>query len=808
MQLPSTKSIGLRVGAALLVGAFSFVSPSAAAGPPEPAGPHPRLFLDAKTLASIKALASKEGSAVARAIKECERVGSNLKAEARNVYMGFEWSAHASSCAIAYHATGKTAYATTALHFFSALLDDWETVGDGKGGDTAARHDSGYAIRAFGVYGAIVYDLLHDAPGMTPALLAKARQRFKAWLEWYEKSGYHPHKVGANYQAGYLFAATMIAIAQGGEAGADGTKLWRQVADQMWDKEMRAGASRGGVLEGGDWGEGWQYGPLSVASYSLAARAMIQHGMQLPEFERWTEEIVQRHVHALSPSEKMTFALGDTEADTAGIRPTRWTLAGVLAGPISDAAAGWARAEIDRLQLPSDSKSFLLFDVLADAKGAEPTPFPRTATPTFHLARGTNTLYARSSWSSSAAWMAMQCTSSKFDHLPPKAGNLVLTRGSDDLLVDPSPYGTLGTLTSNAPTVEDGQLPAEYKPSQGWWGEKTDFTWARQTESAIVAARCDYADQYKFQEKPSDVPLAIRDVVMIPTGGGNAIVVVADRARTGAPARALHLRFRTPAALTLEGKTARGVVGASSLTIAPMLETSGAPLVRTMGKGDCFGKDYTRGNCAAARFPVNDYLLTVAGEEATAIHVLDIAGTKDALTTARTTTAPDHRVISFDRGKRHASLVLATREQPALTYRAPPGHHVVLDAPGTKSGHATVTAARDGTSCVVTVKSAASGGMDARPLVLALSETCAVAEDPTQTHPAPVSLDGVTFPVADAEAPPPAPAPPPPAIAPARYSRGGCGCEAPRGAPASGAGLALAGFALAVSVRRARRSRR
>jgi len=36
----------------------------------------------------------------------------------------------------------------------------------------------------------------------------------------------------------------------------------------------------------------------------------------------------------------------------------------------------------------------------------------------------------------------------------------MLSRGGADLIVDPSPYGSLSTLTGNAPTVLSRQLPA------------------------------------------------------------------------------------------------------------------------------------------------------------------------------------------------------------------------------------------------------------------------------------------------------------------------------------------------------------
>jgi MYXO-CTERM domain-containing protein len=801
-----------RLGAAaLFAAACATVTTPAEAAPPEPSGAHPRLWQDAATRAAMKAVPKNGGTGVARAIRECDRVGSDLKVDSKNGYMGFEWGAHASNCAIAYQATGQASHAATGLHFFSALLDDWEYVGDGKGGDTAVRHDSGYAIRAVGVHAAITYDFLHDAPGMTPALLSKARRRFKAWTDWYYASGYRSKSPATNYHAGYLAAVTLIAIAQGGEAGADGAALWRHVTEQVWGKEMKAAAIPGGLLDGGDWGEGWQYGPLAVVSYAAAARAMIVAGMPLPDFERWAEQLVLRHVHALSPSEKGTFAGGDTQDGTPSIAPNPWTLVGAIAGPSPDPAAGWARAELDRLHLVTKDQSFLIFDVLAETRNVGATPFPRDATPTFFLSRGNGTLYARSTWSPQATWMAMQCTRTiEVDHLPPNAGNFVLTRGADELVVDPSPYGSLSSLTSNAPTVESAQLPGPYLPSQGYWSEKTGYAWARQTESAIVTARCDYADHYRFQERPSDVPMAMRDVVLVPSENGNASAVVVDRARTGSAARALHLRFRSTASLALEPAGARGITGRSSLAIAPVFTSSGAPVVRRGTVGDCFGKDTTRGNCAAARFAVQDYVLDVNGGDALAIHVLDLADASETLSVPRATRASDHRVVSFERGRRRASVVIAEPgERSTLTYRAAPGHHVVLDAPGARTGRATVTATRDGALCAVTVSATPSGGMDARPLALTVSESCSVTEDATQTRPVSATLDGVVR----ANGPLPRPSLfPPPAPEPqgggaiTRGARGGCRCDVARGgASSAAAGLVVVGLGLLVSRRRRRR---
>ena len=58
-----------------------------------------------------------------------------------------------------------------------AVLDDYQDVGDGLGGDTVVTHDTGYAMRTFAPYSALAYDWLHDAPGVTESLRARSRSR-------------------------------------------------------------------------------------------------------------------------------------------------------------------------------------------------------------------------------------------------------------------------------------------------------------------------------------------------------------------------------------------------------------------------------------------------------------------------------------------------------------------------------------------------------------------------------------------------------------------------------------------------------
>jgi hypothetical protein len=157
-----------------------------AAAPPEPSGPHPRILLDGKLRAAWKAALDEGRGPLVGAVALCE---DDPHAHDRALYMGAEWGKMLQACLVAWAATDKPAYAAAALRYFTALIDDLETIGDGKGGDAAASRDDGYPIRNLGPYTAIAYDWLHDAPGMTPQLRARARQRWAAWLAWFKDKG-------------------------------------------------------------------------------------------------------------------------------------------------------------------------------------------------------------------------------------------------------------------------------------------------------------------------------------------------------------------------------------------------------------------------------------------------------------------------------------------------------------------------------------------------------------------------------------------------------------------------------------------
>lgn len=707
--------------------------PALALAQAEPSDPHPRLFHEPHVIKAWKDLAGRSGTTVSGAVRRCEEIGGAPSRFRRDIYMGFDWAQHLQACLVAWKATDDVRHAKLAQTYFTALIDDLKEVGDGQGGDRAVQRDSGYAIRAHGPYTAIAYDWLSGAGLLDEATKERARQRFKAWTDWYLAKGYRARHPGNNYHAGYFLTAALVAIAQGGEAGPEGARFWRQVVDQAFGREMLP-AARDGLLVGGDWGEGWQYAPLSVASYSLAARAVAKYGVDVKPLDAWLDDVALRHLHAQAPAGGETFVGGDTQATGPYIPPRLETLAAVIAGRASPASKAWMQAEIDRLKLTTTASGFVLFPALAEAERVAPVPYNQEARPTEFLARGTSVLYARSAWTPAATWFVAQCSKTiDVDHMPAAAGNFVLSRGADHAIVDPSPYGSLSSLTSNAPAIDTANLPPNYLPSQGYWSRATGFAWGVRLAGGELLARCDYSDQFRFREVASDVVPAQRDFVWLPhaaaAGDESAVLLVLDRARARAPGSQMHVRVRTLASLASSGPAAyEGTVGGTKLGVR-LLDAPGAtPELRAVPAGTCFDKarNYTRGNCDAARFAVNELRLRQPAAQARVAQLVTV-GPKAAHDVKAELPAGLKGGLAWavEAGERRW-LVAVAPMSGTLRYGATggPGLHVVLPNENGIAGRA--VARREGAGCEVTVGPGPGSPKAGGPLLFELDGACAV----------------------------------------------------------------------------------
>jgi hypothetical protein len=776
------------------------LSTAAAAAPSPPRDAHPRLFLREDVVGALEAQLPDAKSGAARAVRLCDRLAANPD-EYRG-YSNWNWPVAASSCGLAYQLTRKAEHAAAGLKFLRAILDDRDTVGDGAGGDAIVRSDSGYFIRVYAPYAAFAYDWLHDAPGMDAGLRAHARARFKAWIDWYAQMGYLPDEPGANYHAGYVFAKTLIAVAAAGEDGATFDAYWTDVVDEIYGRQIvGTSLAPGGNLQGGDWPEGWQYGPLSVLEYCLGARLLEEHGVPLPALDQFTSDLVLRFVYGMTPDREGLWAGGDLESDEPHARPNNRTLLAVIAGPSSDEAAAYAVKLHQDLDLGGEL--FPIYDALAEARRAQPADFLATSPPLWYLVPGTRTLFARSSWQPDAFWAVFTSGPHNVaDHKQFNASNFAFTRGQDHLVIDPSPYGSLSSLTSNALTVASNLVGPDYTPSQTPWS-RAELPWKRASASGVVAARADISRAFDFRETPTDVPFARRDLVFLPEGE----LVLIDRVRTDDPRRAAYLRFRTPGTFALEGEIALATVGASVLRVVPVRRSSGTPVLRRLPAGDCFSS--VRGKCDIPRIEVGEFALVLDGPSMLAVHVLAGYGAGDTIPAVVSINDPSIDAamnagvvgVSVHKGLSRAFVVASSARDgvagATLGYVVPAAgaaRHVVFDAPEDGDGRSSVAVTRQGDRCAVAVTAGGPGALDGRPLIFAVGneqDPCVVVEDKAVLPGSVPGGDGMSGGPGDVPDPPP---PPPEADS-------GCSLSAGR----SGGGLALLALLLVVARRRRRR---
>lgn len=744
---------------------------AAQAAPAAPSGPHPRLFLDEARLTAASANTRSRGTASRAVVERCQQtLDAPRYFTSRGGAGGGIWPDAAVSCAFAYLSTRKAAYAAQAIKYWRASLNDDQTLGDGAGcvagvstswqawdGSPPAppavitvTHDTGYPMRWYGPYIALTYDWLHDAPGVDEALRAQTRTCLTSWVEYYSRRGYLRREPGANYNAGFVVGKTLAAIAMGGENGPDGDRLWHEVVDGVFGELLvgRGLAGRAsplgapvGVLVGGDWAEGWQYGPLSVLEYAAAARAMAEQGVPQPELADWASSLIVRSVHATVPRLDGQYVGGDLEAPTVYQAPSVNQLDAVLLGPSTDEAASWA-ARMKQLQAPSPSS--YIWNALAELRSVIPSDYRRQVPtpPLWYLARGTRTVYARTAWDGDAFWAVFSSPPHVVsDHIHHAAGNFVFSRGADHLVVDSSNYGEPGTLETNAIGVDSPGVLGDYAPSQTPWS-RAELVWARGSRAAVYAARSDFAKAFDWNNGKSDVSFALRDWTFLPEGE----IVTIDRVRTDSAARFMHLNFHTNTggSLALSGGVATGTVGRSKVAIHKVMG-GGSPSIFRPAVVNTYR--YPCGSCTNARFAVDDYTLRVPGPWAAAIHVIDGLGSGEA--PARVASMNDDDLdpapkqnggvigAAVLRGGKQSFVVASSRDDgrtgTTMAYRVPgpaASRHVVFDAPEDGAGSSSVTARADVGHCVITIT--AGAGFVGRPLMFSVESAergCVVTED-------------------------------------------------------------------------------
>jgi MYXO-CTERM domain-containing protein len=730
-------------------------------------------------VAGYAANAQTSTSAAAKLIARCqETIDQPSFYNERGGADGDNWPGAAMSCAFAYRVTQQAAYLTQALKYWHAALDHDQTIPDNLGCTVAnstfdwrnqwngdfppppvlltVTHDTGYPMRWYGPYIALVYDWLYGAPGVDDTLRAQTRTCLTAWIDNYTIRGYLRDKPGSNYQAGFVVGKTLAAVSIGNDGGADG-HLWTEALHDVFETVLVGngllGSSGGigspaGLLVGGDWGS-WQYGPLSVIEYAAATRALEDNGAPQTAMDEWVNSLIVRSVYATLPKLDSQFpGNGDFDSDTIYKNLDANQLDAVLVGPSTDQAASWARF----IRQERNLSGSYFWNALAELRSVTPQDY-RAQTPTpslWYLTRGLGNMYVRTSWGEDAYWAVFMSGSPEGDHPHYAASNFVFSRGGDHLIVDSANYGEPATFETNAVSADAAVTPGDYALTQGPFGLPA-LPWARGTSGGVFAARSDFAHAFEFNGTPSDIGYAHREWVLLPEGE----VVTIDRVHTSADTRNAYVRFHTNTAgtLALDSGTgvATGTVGASRVAIHRVLLSGGTPAISSIQKGGCqLSCSFPCGACAAARFDVDLYSVTIPGSWAVAIHVIDgLAGSEQPAIVGSLNDDnfdPDPKQnagiigAAVFRGSRQSFVVASSAIDGAqgatMTYGVlggSPARHVVFDAPAAADGTSAVTASAQSGRCIVSISAGGGGGLTGRPLafqVASAADGCTVIDDP------------------------------------------------------------------------------
>jgi hypothetical protein len=564
-----------------------------------PHGAHPRILLTADRVAALRGLRDAGAPSFRRLAAQCD---DDARQPIDAGYEGWDWVNAALDLAACNAVSSRPDYTRAAIQYFRAILDDRHKVGDGGGGDDVVHHDDGYSIRTRGCFGAIAYDWLHDAPGMTGELRKHAVDRFVAWTRWFSESGYNRDQPIANYYMGWFGAVAFGGIAAEGDDPRATPLL--QSAAHMFASDIVPTYRR--KLAGGDFPEGWQYGDMVGAILAIFIDAESRPDAARSPFDElpWLEQAVSFRAHALWPDGKHMLDTGDW-SDKPAVAPahTLFALATVL--PDARPSARHARA-LARLARDPKGEEWRWLAALADdpSRTAED---PRREARSY-LSVGTGTVMARTDWSPDGVWFALASAPSLSDHQHLDAGHFELVRGGDSLVVDAGGYGSYSSLSHNVMAIDDHKENDNYAPSQGTWSDSASIT-RYEDEGRFVYALADYASAYDPAGYPADHPnrsvsRAEREAVFsrasVPgLGPGSARLVVYDRVTVTKAAYGVTFLLHGPGPPAVEGNAFQFRSGRSVAFATTLLPAGTSPLLvaepTALGEGPYYANDPPEG---------------------------------------------------------------------------------------------------------------------------------------------------------------------------------------------------------------------
>jgi uncharacterized protein YjdB len=433
-------------------------------------GVHPRIILDAPTLATLRARMQAHTAEWTTLKATCDSyiggtaqfINGNDYIDRPNIGEGYEGSGYSDALmplGLCYQTILQSdpataaKYAAAAVSVLMAMSDPAHQTADDCNCVVPLR-DFGYGIRNFGVAMGIGYDWFHNV--LTPAQLSQLRTSLDNWFNLFENnpnSNFEYTHPQGNYYAGYYAAKCMAALAVQGDDPI-GDTWWNE-----WYNTEHLGRTAPYYrtnLAGGGWTEGYaQYGILATRNQSLPALAvktakgidLIQAGNPQTSYTypldnpRWlmaftwpTRDLIDDRGELYSTGDPLIWP-GTGRLDTYRFSAGLLTMLGDPAAPMMHKYARDAKTALDTLGVGDTTEwiDFLFWDpTAADAD--------YTTLPTSYLAPGMGGVTARSDWSTSATFMSFMAgpyiNNPGAGHEAFDKGSLAIERNKNALVVN------------------------------------------------------------------------------------------------------------------------------------------------------------------------------------------------------------------------------------------------------------------------------------------------------------------------------------------------------------------------------------
>ncbi|MBZ5602288.1 MAG: hypothetical protein LAO79_08280 [Acidobacteriia bacterium] len=435
--------------------------------PQTTSGAHPRIILDAPTLATLRSRAAANTQEWTTLKSYCDSFiggsvlfpGGNGYPDPPNVGEGYQGSGYIDtllSLGLCYHTTittNPTAAAQYGAKGVAILMAMSDPGHQSISGTPVWDRDNGYGIRNYGVAMGIGYDWFHDL--MTSAQLTQLQNCLNNWIHGFETDDAdnfeYDHPQG-NYFAGYYAAKCMAALAVEGDNPL-GDTWWNDWYNNQHLQRVAPYYTLN--MAGGGWLEGFaQYGILSSRNQSLPALAVktakgldIMHATQpylyplenakyLMQFTWPSRDIIDDRGELYSTGDP-AFWPGTGSVDVYRFYAGFLTMWGDPAAPMMHKYARDVKAALDTRGFGDTTQwiDFLFWDPTAPE-----TDYSALAQS--YLAPGNGSVAARSDWSSTASFMSF--LSGPYINNPAAGheffdkGSLALERNRNPFLVNPA----------------------------------------------------------------------------------------------------------------------------------------------------------------------------------------------------------------------------------------------------------------------------------------------------------------------------------------------------------------------------------